>query len=352
MLKSLSDALIALLIGFAGGAIFAWVGFPLPWTLGAMAAAAVAAVWADRWPMPAPGRDLARPVVGVLAGSTFTPDVAGLILSWWPAVLTVAFYSLATSATGYLVFTRLFRLDPPTAYFAAAPGGLGELAMLGSEFGGKVRTIVLVHSVRIVGVVFAIPLIVQLVIGHDIVRVPLNESGHATDATEWLILLATGLAGYGLGRYARLPGGVMVATMLCSALVHVFGLSDAAPPAWLVIFAQVLIGSVAGGRFAGLRRAELQSTVLIALAWSAFLLLSAAAVAVLGGWALAVPPVSFLLAVVPGGTAEMIIITYALGAEVAFVSICQVARIFLVLTFAPLFFRFVKDRPQESTEQT
>lgn len=343
MLKTLSTASVALIIGLCGGAIFALVGFPLPWTLGSLAAAAIAAIWRNRWPMPAPMRHLARPVVGVLAGSAFTPDVAGQILGWWPAVLTVALYSLATGMAGYFLFTRICRFDSATSYFAAAPGGLGELALLGSELGGNVRTIVLVHSVRIVGVVFAIPLAVQFVLGQEIVRIPLNGAAGSQDLADWLVLLATGLVGYVLGRYFRFPGGIMVAAMLCSALVHVFGISDAVPPGWLVIFAQVLIGSIAGARFAGFRWKELRSTVLIALGWSGFLLVSAAGIALLGSWLFTVPMISFLLAVAPGGTAEMIIITYALGAEVAFVSICQVARVFLVLTFAPVFFRLVKE---------
>lgn len=338
MSKTLMRAAIALLIGSAGGALFALVGMPLPWTLGAMTAAAAAAIWFNRWPMPVPVRNLARPVVGVLAGSAFTPEIAALILQWWPAVLSVTAYSVVVTILGYFVFRRLWHLDPPTAYFAAAPGGLAEMTLFGSTHGGAARTIALFHTIRIVAVVFVVPFALQLLLGHPIVRMPLSSAA-TVDPAEWLILFVAGVVGYVLGRHLKFPGGEMVAAMLCSALLHGFGIVHAAPPGWLVIFAQILIGSVAGARFAGLQWIELRITVLRAIIWAAFLLLSASLLATVIGGRLGIDPVTMLLALAPGGTAEMIIVTLAVGGEVALVSVCQIVRILLVLTLVPIVFR-------------
>jgi membrane AbrB-like protein len=144
--------------------------------------------------------------------------------------------------------------------------------------------------------------------------------------------------GYVIGRFSRFPGGAIVTAMICSAVIHATGITQAAPPRWLVIFAQILIGSVAGARFAGLTWAELKTTVAIAVVWAVCLLATGAGIAALTARLIGTDLVSTILAFAPGGTAEMIIVTYALGGDVAFVATFQLLRIFLVLTFVPVLF--------------
>jgi len=86
---------------------------------------------------------------------------------------------------------------------------------------------------------------------------------------------------------------------------------------------------------------EFRSTMLIALAWALALLLFAVIAAFAFQSVSGMQFEAMLLALAPGGTAEMIIITYAVGGPVPFVSVCQVLRIFMIMTFAPIFARFV-----------
>jgi hypothetical protein len=55
-----------------------------------------------------------------------------------------------------------------------------------------------------------------------------------------------------------------------------------------------------------------------------------------------------VLAVAPGGMAEMTIISYALGIETAFVITSQICRSFFVLTVAPVLFRVLGIKPAMS----
>jgi len=345
MLRFAYTSIIALAIGGCGGAVFKLLHVPLPWTLGSLTASAIAAIWFNRWPMPLPLRNMARPVVGVLAGAGFTPEIVGQVPDWWSSLLFVAVYSFLISVVGYFAFTRLCKFDKVTSYFAAAPGGLGELTIMGGSFGGSMRTIVLIHLTRVVTVVFGIPILLQIVLGHSIVRGPMSETVQAHNVWDWLIMIGAGVLGYILGMRFKTPGGVMVAAMLCSAAVHSVGLTRAAPPAPLIALVQVLIGSVAGSRFAGLRWAEVRTTAIAAVTWSVTMLATAAAAAKFGSWLLGESFEPLLLAMAPGGTAEMVVITYAIGGGVAFVSACQLSRVLLVLTFAPIFFRLLKVPP-------
>ncbi len=343
MLNALGRTAMALLIGATGGALFAVIGAPLPWTLGAITTSALAAILLRRWAMPAGVRTFTKPVVGVLAGSAFTPAIAGSMLGWWPSLLTVAAYSLAISVAGYLVFTRLMRYDPVTAYFASTPGGLGEFSLLGGALGGRVHTLVLIHATRVITIVFGIPILLQamqpstvLGAGHAV------ADGHAL--FDWLVLIGCGLAGHLIGRIPGFPGGSIAAAMLLSALVHATGVTTAAPPVWLVAIAQILIGSVAGSRFGGVTWNDARRDFGVALVWALVLLVATVLVTGIAAPVLGVSYTTMLLALAPGGVAEMIIISYALGADVALVAFCQALRILLVLALAPLFFNLMARR--------
>jgi uncharacterized membrane protein AbrB (regulator of aidB expression) len=91
------------------------------------------------------------------------------------------------------VFPRL-RFDRTTAFFASVPGGLGEMALLGSQFGADLRRRVLVHSVRIIVVVTVIPFILRLALGHNLL--PAAALAHASagpSPVDWVILGACAL---------------------------------------------------------------------------------------------------------------------------------------------------------------
>ena len=334
------------MIGLAGGAAFYLIGAPLPWTLGSLAAVGLFAVAGGPWLMPAAVREVARPVVGILAGSAFTPEVVASISEWWSAILFVAVYSLAVTGLGWLFFRRLCRLDPITAYFASAPGGLGELTLLGSALGGSMRALITIHSVRIVVVVFSVPFFLQWLLGGDLQGAVLPDHGaQQAMLDDWLILIACGVGGFVVAKLLRMRGGAMIMAMLFSAGVHGLGLTQMLPPNWMVAAVQVVIGAVAGARFAGIRWLELRNTVVQAVVWAGVLLLTVVGAAAIGVALFHRPFAAMILAVAPGGMTEMTIMSYALGIETAFVVTAQLCRIFFVITIAPVLFRLLKIAP-------
>jgi len=340
--KRTADAVVALILGALGGFAFQWIGVPLPWMLGSLTATACFAVAGKVWELPVALRDLVRPVLGVLAGSAFTPAVVASMGQWLGPIGFVVLFSLLATALGWIYFAKLCGMDRITALFAAAPGGLGELVLMGATLGANLRSLVLIHTLRVMSVVILVPLGVSLLLGHAVTGTP-TRLGTPIDVTwlDWLLLLASGGAGYLLSRSVRLPGGVMVAAMLVSAVLHGLGVSHGAPPGWIVIAVQVVIGSMTGARFAGIRWAELFVTVLQALGWALILIAAAAAAAWVAAIWFSRPFVVFLLALAPGGIAEMTIITYALGVDVAFVVSLHVLRIVLVLTLTPFSFQLL-----------
>mgnify|MGYP003345565828 CR=1 FL=1 len=338
--QRLLQALVAFLIGGAGGAFFYSIGAPLPWTLGSLFASALVSLTGAPWRMPGPVRDVARPVVGVLAGSSFSPAVIAAIAQWWSAIVFVLVYSLVITGLGFLFFRRFARLDPVTSFFASTPGGLSELSLIGGSLGGNMGSLVLIHSLRIVTVVFAVPLILQLVLGGAVGRAALPMAADAAATiNDWLLLAGCAIAGYGMSKLLKFPGGPMVGAMVLSAVVHGLDLTEVVPPGWLVALVQVVIGSVAGARVGGVRGREVRRTLIYAALWCVVLMATASLAAATGAALFHRPFAVLLLSLSPGGLAEMTIISYALGIEIAFVVTIHVVRSFSVLAFAPGLFR-------------
>jgi membrane AbrB-like protein len=345
-MDAMRDTLIALVIGTAGGYLFFLLHTPLPWTLGSLFATAAVALAGGRWFLPKLAWNFARPFVGVLAGSAFTLPVLMSILGWWDVLLALLVYSIIVTIIGWYYFTRLCHFDHVTAFFASAPGGLGELTLLGSTLGGSVRLLVLVHAVRIVVVVFTVPFFVQFVLLPPGVLngAAAAAAGHVTEAAalDWAILTACGAIGFFIGRPFTALGGVMLVPMLLSAAVHVAGLTSVSPPYWLVAFVQIMIGSISGSRFAGTNLREIRTTAVQALGWIIILLIATLAVAWLCTLFTDFPLAALMLAFSPGGIVEITVMAYAIGFHVAFIVTCQILRATLVLLVTPTLFRLAR----------
>jgi membrane AbrB-like protein len=316
MLKAFEAALVALIAGSISGAVFYWLHLPLPWTLGSLFAAALVSFLGGRWLMPHTARVLARPLVGVIAGSAFTPEIVASALHWWDAILAVLVFSVITTLLGNVFFRRVGGFDRTTAFFASSPGGLGEMTLLGGMFGGDMRRLALVHVVRIVLTVVSIPLFFQILLGHPIGRTS-----------------------------PFVPTSLMVFALIFSAAAHASGVTQAVLPSWVSALMQVVIGSIAGARFAGIGWQEIRNTLILAVVWAAAMLLLAAIFALGSSWLLGRPFQAMLLAFAPGGLVEMTVITFALGTEVAFVVTCQVSRILLIVTLMPVGYRWFARPP-------
>ena len=338
-LTDFRSALIAAAICGLGGYAFFLLNTPLPWMLGSLTASAITAIAGGRWFIPAPARNVARPIVGVLVGSAFSASVVASIPEWWSAILMVLVLTVAITLAGYLFFRTVGGFDRQTAFFAGAPGGLGELTLLGGAMGGDVRVIVIGHSIRIVMVLFSIPFILQLILGHPIGRVLPESPGDVSPTViDWSVLALCAIAGYGLARAIKFPAGIMVFPMLLSAAVHATGLTQAVLPPWLVAIVQVAIGGVVGARFGNVDWREMRRAVAVSVVWAWAMIALAAAFAYIGTLALGRPFHAMMLALAPGGTIEMAILTYSIGIEVAFVVTCQVMRVLLVTVLVPVLF--------------
>lgn len=328
--------------------LFWWLRWPLPWMLGPMVATTVAAL--ARLPVTVPGalRDPMLAIIGVLLGSGFTPALIANLQSWLPTLLSLPAYVALVAASSMLYLRLATRFDMRTAFFAGMPGGFGEMVLLGDRSGGDARRIALVHTVRVLLIVLTVPLLVRAL------DIQLPTAPAAKPTTGWLeilgLLLAAGLGGW-LGARLRLPAPTLLGGMVVSAVGHLTGLLEGAPPILFVGLAQLVIGCSIGCRFAGFRLRQILATFAAGIGLTLVMFTASFAVAASIHWVTGTEPLLLLLALVPGGVAEMSVIALALGIDPAFVATHHIVRIALVVTFAPFVFKLL-DRRLRASQST
>jgi len=316
-----------------GGAVFSLLNLPLPWMLGAMVATMVAALL--RVPM---GRTQSmRPpfaaILGVTLGANFQPAAffqngSSLLML---AVLTMVSTILCGMAA-YQYLHRMAAFDPITAYFAAMPAGLQEMTMAGGRAGGDERHIALIHAARVCLLVLIIPLAYAYWFHTDsqTQKMLFRQGGDGITLLDWLWFAVFAILGWFLGKRLKLPNAAMIGPLLLSALFHLGGWMTAMPPSWLIIFAQIAIGSALGSNFIGSNWKIVWQSLRHGLALVPILIMICAMVVLLASFVTNIEPSVLFLALAPGGVTEMSLIAFSLHAEVVLVISSQLLRILLV----------------------
>lgn len=335
----------ALALATLGGAAAAGVGLPLPWMLGPMGICAAAALAGLPVAGPAVARPVVIPVLGVMLGAGFSPEIPGQLADWAGTFALLPPFLAAGGLASWLWFRRVGGYDARTAFFCAAPGGLNEMILLGAEAGADERRIALTHSVRIFMVIALVALAFALIAGTTTAGLEAARTGLADlPPRDAALLLACAVAGVPLARRARLPAPGLFGPMVLSAALHLTGVATAAPPSLLVGIAQLVIGTVLGCRFVGASLRDTGRDILLGAGATALLLAVtltfAAAVALL-------TPAPFsqaVLAYSPGGLAEMSLLALAKNQDVAYVATAHVARIVIILLAIQPVFRALASR--------
>jgi membrane AbrB-like protein len=341
----LHKILLALAIGSAGGWFASYLQMPLAWMLGAMCATTVAAMSGLPVALPVVFRMAMMGVLGVMLGSGFAPEILSRIGDWVISLTGLAIYTLIATGVVAIFLRKVAGYDPITAYFSAAPGGLSEMVVIGGQNGGDERIISLTHTLRIMLVVMALPLLLQLIFGYTpgprpSGGIPLVDS----QPFDMLVLTFCGIAGFTIARLARLPAASILGPMVFSAAFHLSGLTDAKPPTEFVAAAQVVVGATIGCRFAGVGLKLVGRTILPSICSTVILVSGGLLFAALLNPLTGLPTIGLFLSFAPGGVAEMSLIALALSIDAALVATHHIIRIFFIVVFTPLIFRLLPAR--------
>lgn len=319
----------------AGGLLFATLHIPLPFLLGALCVAAGVNLAGFTVKLADEFRQAGQITAGFSVGLFFTPPVALRLLELGWVMAATGFASILVSLVLARALARFGRCDRRTAFFAAIPGGLAEMAVLAHTFGASTTLVSLAQSLRVVLIVLIIPPAMTLFTGgahHQLAHVPQLEP--------WLLvpgLIACIPVALLLRRLNIFNPFLLAGLALGMAMAIVIARATHAPPL-VTSAAQLAIGAALGCRFQHDQIAHVVRTPFLAAAAMTTLLLIAANIAFAAFAVHFVPFNTGVLAMAPGGIAEMSLTAEALGLAPPIVAAWQLVRILsVVLLTGPLY---------------
>lgn len=333
----------ALTIGLAcvGTGVFWALSLPLPFLFGPLMACLLAAL------AGAPLQDMgqisvaARTILGVAIGASLTPEVVARLPQMAASVALVPLYIAVIGLVGVPFFRRVYRFDPATSWYAAMPGGLTDMVLFGAEAGGDMRALSLIHATRVLIIVTVAPVILTLAFDVSLDQ-PIGAPASELPLHEMLIMAAAAIVGWKGGARLGLFGAPILGPMILTGALSLLDVIHYRPPAEAILFAQFMIGMAIGVGYVGVTLRELRRDVSAAVFFVLILAALAALFAeivVLFGLA---PPVDGFLAFAPGGQAEMTVLAIIVGADLGYVIVHHLTRVFLVITGAPLVARLIR----------
>ena len=318
-----------------GVALFAGLNLPLPWLLGPIFACLLAALMGV--PLGGIGwlNDGMRTILGVAVGASLTPSVIAGFPAMWPTLAMVPVMVFLIGAIGVPYFQKLCGYDFPTAYYVAMPGGLQDMIAFGEEAGANVRSLSLVHATRVMVIVVALPFLLKGIWEVDLTRPP-GAAAANVPLLELAIMVACAILGWRGAKRIGLFGASILGPLIVAAAVTLAGGLHHRPPAEAIWAAQFFIGMGIGSKYAGITLTEVRRDLLAALGFCVILiLLTVGFVELAYGLGLA-PGLEALLALAPGGQAELTVLALIVGADMAFVVAHHMLRIFIVIMGAPV----------------
>lgn len=325
---------LTFLVGACGGAVFFALHLPLPWLLGALLLTMITSLLGAPVEIKPKFRKALMVILGVMLGGTFTPEVLERVGEWTPTLIAAAGYLGIVAVVAQIYCRRVMGMDRITAMFSAMPGGLSEMILIGEEHGTDVRALTLTHAVRVASVLLAIPFFLTYWSGLDASTAP--PSGPIWTLSEVAILGVVGMAGILLGRAVHLPAYHLTGPLLLSVIVHLSGTVMGHRPMEVSIVLQIALGSALGARFFGvsLRSVGRLMVLAVGLAFTMMLVtfLTAGALASFTDFSFE----ALVLALSPGGVAEMALAALAMNIDPAFVTTHHGLRLLLVVFVSPV----------------
>lgn len=331
--------LFALSIGIVGAVLFIFLNLPLPWLLGAIFASSIAMRF-ENLPIksPKPFSTPARVLIGLTIGSAFTPEILQYLNIYLYSLLLVIPYTIITIGAGMYYFYRFQGFDKKTAYLSSMPGGVIEMVIIAEEIKANISKITLVQSSRLFYIVVTLPFIIQYILhvdisGNKLITIPLVD----INMKEFLFLLVAGFFGGMIAKKIKLSAAYLIGPMLVSIALHSTGYITTTVPDEFLKFVQVVFGTIIGFTFRGVKVQTVVKTLISTLGHFLIMAVISAIFIIIAYFSFDFPIISTLLAFSPGGQAEINLIAILVVANVPYITLHHIVRLFIVMNIAPIF---------------
>jgi uncharacterized protein len=336
-----------LAIGTVGGVLFLVTGLPGGLISGAMLAVGAAAMLGRSMAVPAHLTQAVLVMLGISLGSLMSRQLLQHI-SAYP--LTIGLLALATFCTTFgssFYLQRLHGWERTSAFLAASPGALSQIALLAIEKGADMPAIAVVQTLRVIILTAALPLIL-------VATGLTSSSAPALPMTVASPLGLVGLIGASVAvslvlRMANFPASWLFGAMIGSAVLHGGGWIDGGLPPIVRSVALVGIGTLIGSRFSRMRMSTLARHLAAGLGSFAVASMITAVFVSIVTLTTHVRFSDVLVAYAPGAMDAMLALALTLHIDPIFVGAHHLSR-FIFVTIATPGIVHLFGRPQEDVD--
>jgi len=328
-----------LALALTGAALFAAIGLPLPFLFGPMTICLIAALAGAKMQSLGVVETVFRTILGVAAGASITPEITAQIPAMATSLLVLPIFVGIVAAVSFPLMRKGFGLDTVTSFYSAMPGGLQDLMVFGAEAGANLRALALIHATRVLFIVSIMPIILTTFWSVDLTTRPGMPSTD-TPFVQFVLFIICGIGGWQVAKRLQIFGASIIGPMVLTALLSISGIVTQRPPAEMIWAAQFFIGLTVGAKYTGVTLDELRHYVFAGVVNGiALSVVSAVFILMIISFGVATS-MNALLAFLPGGQGEMVVLALIAGADLTYVVLHHIIRIFLVVTCAPFMIRF------------
>lgn len=214
------------------------------------------------------------------------------------------------------------------------------MVIIGEELKANISKITLMQSSRLFFVVVSLPFIIQYgfdfdISGNKLITIPISN----INIFEFVIMLVLGYIGAVVAKKINLTAAFLIGPMIISIALHSTGLITTIVPDEFLKFVQIVFGTIIGFTFKGVSLNTIAKTFLATLGHFVILMILCAIFIFIIHHTLGFPILSTLLAFGPGGQSEINLIAILVGANVPYITLHHIVRIFIVMNLAPIFAR-------------
>lgn len=248
------------------------------------------------------------------------------------------------------VISRLTPMSVITALFAAAPGGVSDLALIATDFGADTQQVALLQIARFVFVVAFFPFFVRRLLPKseadgriEQMTAPESPAAAAPTARRWLDLalsLGCALVGAAVARRLGLPAATVFGAIGATILLNVLTGRAWLPPV-LRTAVQVGAGCYIGFQVTRSVLFSLQDLLLPMVLVLVEVLVMAFVTAALLHRLTRLDKATSIFSSIPGGIAEMGIIAEELGLDLPKIVLLHTCRVIAVIGMMPLLLQWI-----------
>ncbi|MDD4797767.1 MAG: AbrB family transcriptional regulator [Eubacteriales bacterium] len=342
-----------LALAYAAGFVAKKCKLPAGALLGAMLCVTAFNVVTGWGYLPVAFRSVMQICSGALLGHTIgKSDVLRLKNMWKPAGFLIAGLIVLNVSLG-LALHKLCRLNLATALFAAAPGGVSDMALIADELGADSATVSLLQLARLFAIILVYPPVFRAIAKKAPAQAP-EASVQAHDnpaprgqwfsspaqARNFLWTALCSIAGGIVCIFLQIPAGGMVGSMLASAAFNLKTERAYVPPG-LRFWIQASAGAFLGARMDADSFRRLSTLLPPVLVLVATVFLFTALLGYLMHRATRMDLPSSLMSISPGGIQEMSLMADDLGCNTTNVLILQTVRLIAVVCIFPSILKWI-----------